>query len=103
MSNHSILVSKPEIEALINIFKTITKNMNRMDRLKFRDVLHNSFDMTDDILMDRVFRAFDRDNDSYINMNEWVEGLSIFLRGNLDEKIRCKKPVGALATRATSR
>lgn len=42
-----------EIEALLNIYKTITKNQDRMDRLKFRDVLHNSFDMTDDILMDR--------------------------------------------------
>lgn len=83
-----------------------------MDRLKFRDVLHNSFDMTDDILMDRgkiclflnsiirlfvllidflVFRAFDRDNDSYIGMNEWVEGLSIFLRGTVEEKIKCKR------------
>lgn len=28
-----------------------------MDRLKFRDVLHNSFDMTDDILMDRGILA----------------------------------------------
>ena len=23
-----------------------------MDRLKFRDILHNTFDMTDDLLMD---------------------------------------------------
>lgn len=36
-----------------------------------------------------VFKAFDRDNDSYISMGEWVEGLSIFLRGSNDEKIRC--------------
>ncbi|RNA32891.1 EF-hand calcium-binding domain-containing 1 [Brachionus plicatilis] len=79
---------KNEIEALLNIYKTITKNQDRMDRLKFRDVLHNSFDMTDDILMDRVFRAFDRDNDGYISMTEWVEGLSIFLRGTHEEKIR---------------
>jgi Ca2+-binding EF-hand superfamily protein len=61
-----------------------------MDRLKFRDVLHNSFDMTDDILMDRVFRAFDRDNDSYLSMSEWVESLSIFLRGTQEEKIKCR-------------
>lgn len=38
----------------------------------------------------KVFKAFDRDNDSYINMQEWVEGLSIFLRGTQEEKIRCK-------------
>ena len=50
---NNIKVSKVEIEALLNIYKTITKNQDRMDRLKFRDVLHNSFDMTDDMLMDR--------------------------------------------------
>lgn len=80
--------SKSEIESLLTMFKTITKNLDRMDRLKFRDVLHNSFDMTDDILMDRVFRAFDRDNDSYLSMSEWVESLSIFLRGTQEEKIK---------------
>ncbi len=41
------------MESLLTMYKTITKNQDRMDRLKFRDVLHNSFDMTDDILMDR--------------------------------------------------
>jgi len=46
-------VNKTEIEALITIYKGITKNQDRMDRLKFRDVLHNSFAMTDDMIMDR--------------------------------------------------
>ena len=36
-----------------------------------------------------VFKAFDKDNDSFINMTEWTEGLSIFLRGSDEEKIRC--------------
>lgn len=88
LSSKKVHFNKTEIDALLTIYKTITKNLDRMDRLKFRDVLHNSFDMTDDILMDRVFRAFDRDNDSYIGMNEWVEGLSIFLRGTVEEKIK---------------
>ena len=35
-----------------------------------------------------VFRAFDRDNDNKINPEEWVKGLSIFLRGTLKEHIR---------------
>jgi Ca2+-binding EF-hand superfamily protein len=41
--------------------------------------------MTDDLIMDRVFKAFDRDNDGYISLEEWVRGLSIFLRGTLNE------------------
>ncbi|XP_048366335.1 calaxin isoform X3 [Sphaerodactylus townsendi] len=36
----------------------------------------------------RVFRAFDKDNDSCVSVTEWVEGLSIFLRGTLEEKIK---------------
>ena len=52
-------VNKTEIEALITIYKGITKNQDRMDRLKFRDVLHNSFAMTDDMIMDRGIFLFD--------------------------------------------
>ena len=36
-----------------------------------------------------VFRAFDRDSDSFLSQEEWVRGMSIFLRGSLDEKIEC--------------
>ena len=35
-----------------------------------------------------VFKAFDKDNDSKISAEEWVRGLSIFLRGNLKEHIK---------------
>jgi hypothetical protein len=40
-----------------------------------------------------VFRAFDEDNDGFINEFEWVKGMSIFLRGTLEEKTKCKYPV----------
>ena len=44
--------------------------------------------MTEEILMDRVFRAFDEDMDGSISMKDWVYGLSTFLRGALDEKTK---------------
>jgi len=37
-----------------------------------------------------VFRAFDKDADSFINLNEWVEGIAVFLRGSMEEKIDCE-------------
>ena len=46
--------------------------------------------MTEEILMDRVFRAFDEDLDGFISMKDWVQGLSTFLRGSLEEKTKCK-------------
>lgn len=36
-----------------------------------------------------VFKAFDKDNDSYINLEEWVRGLSVFLRGTREEHMKC--------------
>ncbi|CAF4018509.1 unnamed protein product [Rotaria sp. Silwood2] len=81
--------SKQEIESLCTIFRHLTKSgdKEKIDRNRFRDILHNTFDMTDDILMDRVFKAFDRDNDGQVSMLEWVVGLNTYLRGTLDEKI----------------
>jgi hypothetical protein len=76
-----------------------------MDRSVFRDLLHSSLGMTDDFFMDRrkclvthsrglgrfvfclVFRAFDKDSDSRLNRKEWVQGMSVILRGTLDEKM----------------
>ena len=43
-----------------------------------------------------VFRAFDKDSDSFINLTEWVEGLSVFIRGDLEEKIECEFPFYSL-------
>jgi hypothetical protein len=49
----SFEVNKTEIESLLTIYKHITRGQDRMDRFKFRDVLQNSFDMTDDFMMDK--------------------------------------------------
>lgn len=86
--------TKNEVECLIRLYNTIVgrpidpNTRGGIDRNTFRNILHNTFTMTDDMIMDRVFRAFDKDNDSYISVTEWIEGLSVFLRGTLDEKIK---------------
>ncbi|KAL0961897.1 hypothetical protein UPYG_G00333100 [Umbra pygmaea] len=87
-------VNKTEAECLIHLFNRHLEDQsdrrvgNGLDRGTFRNILHKTFGMTDDMIMDRVFRAFDKDNDSYVGVKEWIEGLSIFLRGTLDEKIK---------------
>ncbi|NWX47566.1 EFCB1 protein, partial [Steatornis caripensis] len=86
--------NKSEVECLIKLFDTlVAKSSSRFatagfDRNLFRDTLHGAFGMTDDVILDRVFHTFDRDNDSCINVVEWVEGLSVFLRGTLEERIK---------------
>ncbi|NWU98295.1 EFCB1 protein, partial [Upupa epops] len=86
--------NKSEVECLIKLFETLVAESgspfaaSSLDRNMFRGILHRTFGMTDDMIMDRVFRMFDRDSDSCISVVEWVEGLSIFLRGTLEERIK---------------
>ena len=60
--------------------------MDRMDRKLFRQFLHGSFNMTDDILMDRIFKYFNSNNDGDITRDEWVVGFNIFLKGILRKR-----------------
>ncbi|XP_045168994.1 calaxin-like [Mercenaria mercenaria] len=88
--------TKQEIERLLQLFKEFTKaqtievkrGKGGLDRNRFRDILHQHFEMTDDVLMDKVFRAFDSDNDGYISDEEWVIGMAIFLKGTIEEQSR---------------
>lgn len=79
--------SRREVQALLMLFHSFNNKGDKLDRNQFRDFLQVWFCMTEDLLMDRVFRAFDTDSDSYISAKEWVEGLSVFMRGHLEEKI----------------
>ncbi|XP_035039305.2 EF-hand calcium-binding domain-containing protein 1-like [Hippoglossus stenolepis] len=87
--------SETEVEGLIRLYHELLgesaaqgRAVTGLDRNRFRTLLYNKFGMTDDLIMDRVFRTFDKDNDSFVNEKEWIEGLCIFLRGTLDEKIK---------------
>ncbi|XP_073319337.1 calaxin [Pagrus major] len=87
--------NKTEVKCLIRHYKQLLgqpavpgRAAHGLDRGTFRCMLHNIFRMTDDMIMDGVFKTFDKDNDGYVSMKEWVEGLSVFLRGTLDEKIK---------------
>ena len=72
-----------EIENLLTLYRKLSEGaeVDKMDRTRFREFLHNAFDMTDDILLDRIFKYFDDDNDGFINREEWILGLSVFMKG----------------------
>ncbi|XP_037692594.1 EF-hand calcium-binding domain-containing protein 1-like [Choloepus didactylus] len=85
---------KSEVECLIKLFNSLVgKTHERLDKIgldrnAFRGILYSVFGMTDDMLMNRVFFAFDKDKDNRINVKEWVKGLSVFLRGTFEEKLK---------------
>ena len=54
---------------------------NKMDRLKFRDFLHTNLGMTDDIMLDRIFKHFNKIAADDIDVEEWILGFNIFLKG----------------------
>lgn len=55
----------------------------------FRELLQNEFGIaTEEILTDRIFCFFDQRNDGVIHEDEWVIGLSVFLKGTQEERIK---------------
>ncbi|KAL0120910.1 hypothetical protein PUN28_008540 [Cardiocondyla obscurior] len=79
-----------EIEALAVIHRKITQTLGPMTKVVFRDVMHAALDFTENIrhlYIDRIFAAFDKKNILQIDLKDWIEGLSIILRGNLNERI----------------
>jgi hypothetical protein len=53
----------------------------------FRELLHNAFDLvTEDTLMDRIFCVFDRAGCGSVRLEDWLCGLSVFLRGTVQER-----------------
>ncbi|OAF69487.1 EF-hand calcium-binding domain-containing protein 1 [Intoshia linei] len=81
--------NKPEIEKLLVLFSKLSDGKNKMDRVTFFEFLYKNFDIMDDMIAGRVFRIFSfRSNDGRLSEEEWIMGLSTFLRATLEEK--CK-------------
>ncbi|ESO04613.1 hypothetical protein HELRODRAFT_79024, partial [Helobdella robusta] len=77
---------KVEIENLVNLHKSLSAR-TKLDKMKFREFLYSHFNLTDDLIMDRIFKAFDKNNEGYVAVDSWLRGLSIFIRGSTDEHI----------------
>ena len=58
-----------------------------MSRRQFIDIMSSALDMTHYGNVDYSYKNFDPNNNSYISMEDWCKGLSVVLRGTLDEKI----------------
>lgn len=51
-------------------------------------MLCDKFEIDDSLLMDRVFRCFDLDADNSISFEEFVRGMSVFLKGKFEERLK---------------
>ncbi|XP_056336227.1 calaxin isoform X2 [Danio aesculapii] len=74
--------NKTETECLIKLFNSLLgeqterKANHGVDRAKFRNILHNTFGMTDDMMTDRdCFEVYDLNGDGYISREEMFQML----------------------------
>ncbi|KAI8802352.1 hypothetical protein BJ742DRAFT_715206 [Cladochytrium replicatum] len=80
--------TRPEFDLISRHFADLAQQNDKIDRSRFRDVLADTFGVDDSLLMDRVFRCFDLDADNYIAYEEFVKGMSVFLKGKPEERIK---------------
>ena len=57
-----------------------------MSRKLFQQFLHTNFNVTDDILLDQIFKFFNEEMDADITREEWVLGFNVFLKGTEEEQ-----------------
>jgi Ca2+-binding EF-hand superfamily protein len=57
-----------QCKSLLTMYQSILK-VGKVDRMRFREILHSAFDITDDVMLDRVYRVFDKDNDGLVQTN----------------------------------
>lgn len=79
-----------EVDYVLQRFRKLTKDStsDKLDRLKFRDFVTESMEVRDSLLLDRVCKTFDTDNDNTITFGKFADGLKVVLCGTLEEKIR---------------
>lgn len=75
---------RDQIRALQKIHQ-IFKGSFKMDRLRFREMVASLLGITDNMMLDRIFQAFDGSNEGEVSDAEWIIGLSVLLRGSLDQ------------------
>ena len=88
-------MSSGELSALAELFETLSTSDKTgeagLDITTFRDLMHSSFDIDSELIMDRIFRAFNRRGpESRLNLEDFLDGLKIFLKGTPQEKLLCE-------------
>ncbi|KAI9478788.1 MAG: hypothetical protein EXX96DRAFT_572300 [Benjaminiella poitrasii] len=86
---HTSHFDQVELEALYEQYKslsTIDRDEGGIDRETFEQCL-GPLGLEKNLITERIFAFFDQDGDNVISFSEFVAGLSVLCKGNLDEKI----------------
>ncbi|GAB6023608.1 EF-hand calcium-binding domain-containing protein 1 [Chamberlinius hualienensis] len=73
-----------EVEILTKYFNYYCDG-NQMDETVFKDRIHRILNINSEVMLERIFRVFESEGNNNVSLDEWLKGLSIILRGNLNE------------------
>ena len=84
--------SVPEFRKLMSLYSSTVAeygvDLDMMDRKIFKQFFHTNFDLTEDILLDRIFDFFNHNaelDDNEISREEWIVGFDVFLKGSEED------------------
>ena len=77
-----------EMEHLVTAFKKASGNSGRLHRDQLAGVLKDTgVDIDNSLMLDRIFGAFDKDDSGYVDLKEFIQGVSVLHKGTLFERI----------------
>ncbi|XP_055629628.1 calaxin-like [Toxorhynchites rutilus septentrionalis] len=81
-----------EVEVCLLIYYKLLKddetNQQYISRVQFGMVFDMVFGISDSVIVGRIYTALDKGATTHVTMETWVQTLSLFLRGTLEEKIK---------------
>ena len=84
MINQSNKLIGPFLIDIKNKFTEIAGDDNKIDRQEF----HDGLSLNSDRIVDRIFDIFDKDNNNFIDLNEFLSGIKLLIDGSKIEKIK---------------
>ena len=55
---------------------------SKITRRRFREFLHDNLDLSEEIIMDRIFKYFNTESADDIDLEEWIVGFNVILKGS---------------------
>jgi len=80
-------LNKIEIAGLLERFKEVSKN-GVLNQKNFRKVFDEIGSSTNEHLVDRLFKYFDKDKSGTIDLTEFLLSMAVILKGTKEQKLR---------------
>eukprot|EP00158_Paraphelidium_tribonemae_P000423 Partr_v1_DN22258_c0_g1_i2_m59385 putative Kv channel interacting protein len=82
-------LNRSEVLKLTEEFQRIAHNNDTITKDQFKEILtnHVQFWAAGNMFLERLFDAFDVDGSHSIDLNEFIKGFDVFIKGTPDEKL----------------